>query len=405
VAPAGEGGITVWRTSSGERALRGAEWELFRAALAGVWDLVEDSPDGADLFESGIGAFDDLQRAPKLALLALVGQALQDEATPPPRLTAHTEGTVAAVLEHVRQSVELEIDADDPGAEERAISWRRLILEACREGEAGEGEPLPEATCDDLGEWGVLVECLSSRILWDDDYQMGGEFLDVDPEEARARMKALGIADDYYLAPAPDPTAEQLEQARRTLRQLTGRPEPEGPELLPGLDDAYHGLLVGPCAQEAVDAEAACRLVHAILASGEDGFDCSYQEWAELFRDAVLRAAQEPPAPSNPEAVLLPEQRAAARRAEEARAVLEVERDHRIEPREGGWVVVDAQGWCLVEVDDGAWAEDKNDPDLTPLVFPSAAEALAAFVRSDSLAHARAGRHQEALKRLGVEPD
>jgi hypothetical protein len=396
----------MWRTSLGDRVLRGAEWDLFREALAGVWDLLDPPFAEGDLFESGIDAFDDLQPGQKLALLALVGKELRDQATPTPQHTAHNEAAIAAVFEFISQSVESEVETHGgDGAAKHATLWRELVLAAYREAAAGPGEPLPEATCDDLGEWRLLVGCLADRVLWDDDYEMAGEFLDLGPQEGRARRELLGIADDYYVAPAPDPTEKELEQARRTLRQLTGRPEPQEPELLPGLDDAYHGLLVGPCAQEAVGAEAACRLVHAILASGEDGFDCSYQEWAELSSDAVLRAAQEPPAPSNPEAVLLPEQRAAARRAEEARAVLEVERDHRIEPREGGWVVVDAQGWCLVEVDDGAWAEDKNDPDLTPLVFPTAAEALAAFVRSDSLAHARAGRHQEALKRLGVEPD
>ncbi len=63
----------MWWTSEGERVLRGAEWELFREGLAGVWDQIEDSKgDEEDSFAYGIPAFDNLQTNQKLALLALV---------------------------------------------------------------------------------------------------------------------------------------------------------------------------------------------------------------------------------------------------------------------------------------------------------------------------------------------
>src|SRR5262245_34458415 len=81
------GGTAVWRTSLGDRVLRGAEWELFRTALAVVWELVEESSDAGDVFPLGIDAFNDLQPGQQLALLALVGQALHDEDTPAPPLT------------------------------------------------------------------------------------------------------------------------------------------------------------------------------------------------------------------------------------------------------------------------------------------------------------------------------
>jgi hypothetical protein len=387
----------VWRTSLGDRVLRGAEWELFRTALCCVWDLVEESFVVGDLFESGIDAFDDLQPGQQLALLALVGQALRDEATPTPPLTAHNEAAIATAFESVRQSIELE--ADDEG--EAGTFWRGLVRMAYGRTEAGRGEPLPAATCDDHKEWDLLIESLSDRILWDADYEMGGELLDADPEEARARLKALRIDEDYYLALAPDPVGEELGRVRRTLRQLTGRPEPEEPELLPGLEDTYHGLLVGPCPSEAVDAETACRLVSEVDVFGPEGFDCSYGEWAELLRGEVLRAAREPPPPSDPASVLTPGQRGGARRAQRARAALEAGEGHRVEPRGAGWVVVDGKGWFLAEADSCTWSDHEDDPDLPPLAFPTAEEALAAFVRSDALAHARAGRRKEALKRLG----
>jgi hypothetical protein len=64
-------------------------------------------------------------------------------------------------------------------------------------------------------------------------------------------------------------------------------------------------------------------------------------------------------------------------------------------------VVVDGKGWFLAEADSSTWSDHEDDPDLPPLAFATAEEALAAFVRSDALARARAGRHKEALKRLG----
>ncbi|HKB40783.1 MAG TPA: hypothetical protein VKD72_30435, partial [Gemmataceae bacterium] len=117
----------MWRTSLGDRVLRGAEWELFRTSLSCVWDLVEESFGVGDLFESGIDAFDDLQPGQKLALLALVGKALRDEAAPTPPLTAHNEAAIAAVFENVRQSIELEADAEGEAGTPSGggWSWRR----------------------------------------------------------------------------------------------------------------------------------------------------------------------------------------------------------------------------------------------------------------------------------------
>jgi hypothetical protein len=214
----------VVHRSAGERVLQGAEWELFREGLVEVWDLTEDSFHEGNLFASGIDAFDDLQPAQKLALLALVGKALKDKATPAPELTAHTEGTVAAVFVYIRESIQVEIDRQlDPKMAQHATFWRALILAAFREVNDQWEEPLPEPGCDELGEWDLLLECLSNHIFWDADYAMGRDFLDTDPDVSRAKMQELGIAEDYYRAIAPDPTEEQLAKIRRTLREITGR--------------------------------------------------------------------------------------------------------------------------------------------------------------------------------------
>src|SRR5262249_8916572 len=148
--------------------------------------------------------------------------------------------------------------------------------------------------CDDTGEWEGLLECLESRLFWDSDYAMGHPFLDVDPDQARALMDSMGIDPDYYLALPPDPDDDELDDVRRTLREVTGRPEPQEPELVPALDNGYHGLLVGPCAPEDAAREGGlCPLVAevGVPGAGPDDFDCSYEEWVRLFREEVVRAA------------------------------------------------------------------------------------------------------------------
>ena len=44
-----------------------------------------------------------------------------------------------------------------------------------------------------------------------------------DPDSSQVQMNLMGIPSDYYLALAPDPTDDQLETIRQTLRELTGR--------------------------------------------------------------------------------------------------------------------------------------------------------------------------------------
>jgi hypothetical protein len=198
-----------------------------------------------------------LQPNQKLALLARVGKALRDEGEPMLELAAHTEATVAVVYAHILAMIVMEIEApsesgtvegwDDPGDIGDAFAWRRLALAAYLEdgGEPGadgtatdEGDGRvsgdreeddgpwspPEISLEDVEEWEFLVEeCLANRILWaDGDHEGGPGFLDADPAVSRYCRDELGIAEDYYTAIAPDPTDEQLDSVRRTLREFCG---------------------------------------------------------------------------------------------------------------------------------------------------------------------------------------
>jgi hypothetical protein len=218
----------MWRTSEGERVLQGAEWELFRQGLSTLWDDIEESFNDPDFSETGVEAFDQLQPHQKLAMLALVGRALHDPSMLPIELTATTEGTAAAVFADILHRLAMEIDfQDDPEMGEHATFWRDLVLAAAQEMEADWEEPLPDRRCADASEWDFLIECLSGRIFWDADYEMGQHFLDADPHKREALTRLLGIDGDYFIAVAPDPTDKQLEHIRGQLRLLTGRSEPK----------------------------------------------------------------------------------------------------------------------------------------------------------------------------------
>jgi hypothetical protein len=124
----------MWWTPDGDRALQGAEWDLFRAGLDLSWDWVEQSMDDPDLFFFEVEAFDNLQPSQRLALLALVGNALKDECQPHPELTAHTEATIAAIFSRITTEVALEIDmasaneaiAPDPTEKELVVIRQQL---------------------------------------------------------------------------------------------------------------------------------------------------------------------------------------------------------------------------------------------------------------------------------------
>jgi hypothetical protein len=173
-------------------------------------------------------------------------------------LTADTAAIVAAVYAHVLAMIVMEIESppesekvdgwDDPEDNiDDAFAWRRLALAAYLETEGktwangtatGEGDGRvagdreeddgpwspPEISSEDVEEWEFLVgECLANRILWaDGDHEGGPGFLDADPAVSRYCIYELGIAEDYYTAIAPDPTDEQLDSVRRTLREICG---------------------------------------------------------------------------------------------------------------------------------------------------------------------------------------
>lgn len=216
----------------------------------------------------------------------------------------------------------------------------------------------------------------------------------------------MGIDAGYYTDIAPDPLDEELGPIRRTLRSLCGRPEPKESKLFDGFLDVHHGLLVGPCDAGAIsEAEEAGRhLIEKIGVSGEDSFDCTYEEWAGLFREEVRRVVSAgSPESMRLKVVLSRQQRAEANRARESGGPLVLDGVHRIELREGGWIVVGSYGSVLMDIEKSEWVHTDQDPDMPPLKFPTPEEALVGYLRGEVIATARSERYEAAIGRLGRE--
>ncbi|MDI6451743.1 hypothetical protein [Anaerobaca lacustris] len=158
----------MWRTSCGDRILHGAEARLFAEALLSLLD--EAHTDQLYDYDLGLSCFDNLTYGQKISVLAIVGNGLLREDVPAVPLTAVLEGAIAAVFEHLRDSVTFELDEPDIGT-----TWRQLIVAARRE---MEGEDIPEPTCDDPEEWDIEIQELSDCALWDVDYEFDDLFMD-----------------------------------------------------------------------------------------------------------------------------------------------------------------------------------------------------------------------------------
>lgn len=150
---------------------------------------------------------------------------------------------------------------------------------------------------------------------------------------------------------------------------------PDGPPcLLTGLEDPYHGLLVGPVDPGTAESEAGCRIVEVVGVTDEGDFDCTHDEWVEHFWADVRRAAQEDLAhevlpasqpDSDPlELVWIAQARTTG-----------LEDGTRIEAHGDGWIVVDGLKTYRVDPEDAAWVAGVNDEGRTPMIFRSSEEA------------------------------
>ena len=199
----------MWHTNGGDRTLEGGEARLFAEAL---WDFVcEMEVDEGD-YDVGLYVFDRLTYGQKVSLLSIIGAGLLKSDEPLRKLTAVVEGAIAAVFNHLREAVILEIE--EPDIKSR---WRKMILAARRESGSDE---LPKANCDDELEWYTEIDVLSDLILWDADYEDEDLYIDKPPEETQRLKDFMRIRDDYFLEVPEDLRADEIKTKLAKLKTL-----------------------------------------------------------------------------------------------------------------------------------------------------------------------------------------
>jgi len=199
----------MWRTSSGERTLEGAEAKVFAEVLWDFLDEINLGPD--DDYILGVNVFDRLTYGQKISALSIVGKGLLTDVSPVP-LTAVLEGAVAAIYHHLKNCIMIEIDEPEIGT-----NWRKKVVSARKE--CG-GEEIPSHDCTDINEWDIEVDCLEDYILWDADYEDEDSFVDDLPEKADMMKETMGVSKDYYLENMDDLNEEEIEAKLKELREL-----------------------------------------------------------------------------------------------------------------------------------------------------------------------------------------
>jgi len=116
----------MWRTQYGDRILEGAEAEVFAEALSSLLDSAV--AEELDYYEFGIECFDNLTFGQRISTLAIIGNGLLRKDVPPVCLTAVLEGAIAAVFEHLKNEIALEIDTPESRSD-----WRALVVAARKE--------------------------------------------------------------------------------------------------------------------------------------------------------------------------------------------------------------------------------------------------------------------------------
>lgn len=154
------------------------------------------------------------------------------------------------------------------------------------------------------------LDDLLEEFWYDQDFLMISDIQDMHPDQAKILKQQLGLPDEY-LQTLYDAlgrgrisadvsnnlqgllTDAEIQEAQPLLQApWPPRSRPVDDTFHCGIEDEYHGLLVGPCDEDAANQEAECRFIVEISAA-RDALDCSYREWTKHFKEDVCRIADQ----------------------------------------------------------------------------------------------------------------
>lgn len=219
----------TWRTELGERVLNSAEAALLRAAIGAMRDELWEEHVGSEQWPYGVRVFDSLTLPQRVLMLCQVSEALLGPSVPSPELTAVNEGTVAAIFKAIEQHLSFELETlEKPDGQRSPLEfyWRQLIRDAAfstigdDRSHCFDLEDIPDAESYDPEDWDHVVETLSDRVLWDNDYD-DDVIEDASPDVADEIKESLGIEDGYFTAVVREPRDDEHEELFERLRSLS----------------------------------------------------------------------------------------------------------------------------------------------------------------------------------------
>jgi hypothetical protein len=203
----------MWHTQAGDRILKGAEAQVFAASLVDLISDINLSPEFDD-YELEIPIFDNLTYNQKITILLVIAKGLFKEDVPMLNLTALNEAAIAAVFEHLKFSLQVEIDNEDD-----IKYWRTLVRNALVELDY---ENIPDANEADPDEWDFAIDFLFELILWDTDYLMDN-LMDDSPEVANTIKKEFGIYNEYFTDIVEDPDDKTVAKYLSEIKCICGK--------------------------------------------------------------------------------------------------------------------------------------------------------------------------------------
>lgn len=220
----------MWHAETGDRTFTGTFGALLASVLERMLEEYEDIPEH---FNLGFTAFDQLTFSQKIATFHQTAFALLLEEVPTPKLYAYNEAFVAGIFEELKGDLDYEIDMEGEFDESYDSKfYRRLVISVANEMGYNEAdsemdfEPLT-IDCENYDEWHDMADMLAEQILWDNDFTMVDEVLDM-PREQRMQVESVsGFGEDYFTAFPDDPSDEEtgklIEELRVFLRRYSKR--------------------------------------------------------------------------------------------------------------------------------------------------------------------------------------
>ena len=197
----------MYETSTGNRAVCGAEQKLFVELLGVVVLMLED-----DEAEFGIASFDASSRGSRVSAVLDATYGLFAHQRPPMRRAAYIDAAIAAVLECAVMLIHEEMDDTMDGRVR--LFWRRLTRDAARQF----GLDAPETCSENLEEWRSVKDQLLWR--WAHESYASELYFDVPPVIASVMKKTLCLPDDYFVRVPEDPRVEETSSYTEAIRQF-----------------------------------------------------------------------------------------------------------------------------------------------------------------------------------------